>query len=159
MNKPSQSFRKWIESRLVGHGAIKEFVKKTKFSRSAVEDYRDGVRSPKLTDLETLVERAGADVREVLGTPISLPPDVQVLEEELREAQAANRKLKARIREMESRQDRGKSHPDSAEVPRSEEERELLAAYRDSRPAIRKVLKEQLEREAEQQRAAKRGRA
>lgn len=61
MHKSSQALQKKLSEALSPHGSIGDFVKKTGFSRSGVEKWRDGESSPSIENLEKIAEALETD--------------------------------------------------------------------------------------------------
>lgn len=70
----TDSFSKWISERVSRHGAIGEMAKHAGVSRSAIEDWRDGIRTPTLETLDRVAAALGVPAWELIwpGTdPVS----------------------------------------------------------------------------------------
>ena len=95
MTNLSESFRSWIETELKPQGAIGAFVKKTGFSRSSVEDWRDGKTTPKLQAIDDAATELGVDPLTLVSGGRAIP------KEKLDEAEQKIAELKARIETLQ----------------------------------------------------------
>lgn len=73
MRKLADTFRNKLNSLLEPHGAIGEFSRKTGFSRTAIETWRDGETTPTLKYLDQIAEKLGKDPVDLLGIEKEAP--------------------------------------------------------------------------------------
>ena len=76
MRKSADLLSKRLNILLASHGAVADFCKKTGFSRTAVETWRDGESSPTLKNLDVIAESLGVDPLKLLDAetiPESIP--------------------------------------------------------------------------------------
>jgi transcriptional regulator with XRE-family HTH domain len=57
MPKFAEAFQNWVARKVTGHGSLGKFCEDSGFSRSTVENWRDGASIPKLDALDKLVEK------------------------------------------------------------------------------------------------------
>jgi hypothetical protein len=65
MGKLAEAFQIWVARKVSGHGSVGRFCEDSGFSRSTVENWRDGASIPKLDALDKLIEKRVLRLEEI----------------------------------------------------------------------------------------------